>query len=106
MEALSGCHQIRIACLQITVWLQELFDSYVEWAEKWRVAIIAAKSTAVVFSSRRRLYVGDTPPVSYTHLDVYKRQLLYLLSAEFQLDEARYFIVVVVVAGVALTASP
>ena len=32
--------------------------------------------------------------------------LLYLLSAEFQLDETRYFIVVVVVAGVALTATP
>ena len=46
------------------IWLQEQLDEYVEWAEKWRVAINAAKSTAVVFSRRfrlpDRLYVGDT----------------------------------------------
>ena len=31
-------------------WLQKHLDVYVEWAEKWMVAINAAKSTAVVFS--------------------------------------------------------
>ena len=31
-----------------TIWLQEQLDDYVEWAEKWRVAINEAKSCSLL----------------------------------------------------------
>ena len=35
---------------------------------------------AVKLAVAERLYVGKVEPVSYTHLDVYKRQQLFCLS--------------------------
>ena len=43
-------------------------DRYTTWTEIWKVAVNETKSSAVLFSKRRK------EPVSYTHLDVYKRQ--------------------------------
>ena len=61
--------------------LQKASNTVYEWTKKWKIKLNEAKSAHINFTNKRLnnlpafVINGTVAPVSYTHLDVYKRQV-------------------------------